>query len=94
MTCKNCIHYDICIFHLTGNENKNCKQFITAADIAKETLEEIHNTLEKQIASYNNLLKSTIESSAVTIYRSSKKTLQDVRHYLDELKKKYEEEKE
>lgn len=33
MTCKDCIHYDICIFHLTGNENEKCMQFLDKADL-------------------------------------------------------------
>lgn len=27
MNCENCFHYDICIFHLTGEEYKNCPHF-------------------------------------------------------------------
>lgn len=46
-TCKDCIHYDICIFHLKGNENEECVRFINTADvvprneIAREIFEEI-----------------------------------------------------
>ena len=32
-TCKDCLHYGVCIFHLNGNENKQCKQFLNAADV-------------------------------------------------------------
>lgn len=27
MTCKDCIHYAICIFHYEGNENEKCCNF-------------------------------------------------------------------
>lgn len=27
LTCEDCIHYGICIFHLKGNENKDCLHF-------------------------------------------------------------------
>lgn len=33
-TCKECIHYDICLFHITGNENELCGHFIHTADVA------------------------------------------------------------
>lgn len=26
-TCKDCVHYDICIFHHKGNENEQCLNF-------------------------------------------------------------------
>ena len=35
VTCKDCIHYDICIFHLNGNENEQCKQFLKTADVVE-----------------------------------------------------------
>lgn len=34
-TCKDCIHYDICIFHLTGKENEKCAQFLNKADVVE-----------------------------------------------------------
>lgn len=34
-TCKDCIHYDICIFHLKGNENEECVQFRNKADVVE-----------------------------------------------------------
>ena len=34
-TCKDCIHYDICIFHLKGDENKKCIRFKNKADLVK-----------------------------------------------------------
>ena len=33
LTCKDCLHVGICGFHLTNHENKECKQFIPAADV-------------------------------------------------------------
>lgn len=32
-TCKDCIHYDICIFHHKGNENEQCLNFKNKADV-------------------------------------------------------------
>jgi hypothetical protein len=34
-TCKECIHYDICVFHTKGNENEKCQHFKTAADFVR-----------------------------------------------------------
>lgn len=45
-TCKECIHYDICLFHITGNENELCGHFIHTVDVAPKTEIEI---LEKEI---------------------------------------------
>lgn len=33
-TCKECLHYDICIFHIKDNENEKCPHFKIAADVA------------------------------------------------------------
>lgn len=33
--CKDCIHYDICIFHLKGDENKKCIRFKNKADVVE-----------------------------------------------------------
>lgn len=35
MTCKDCIHYGICIFDLTGNEWSKCFHFKNKADVAE-----------------------------------------------------------
>lgn len=35
MTCKDCIHYDICVFHLKGNENEKCLHFKNNADLVE-----------------------------------------------------------
>ena len=32
-TCKECLHYDICIFHIKDNENEKCPHFKIAADV-------------------------------------------------------------
>lgn len=34
-TCKECIHYDICIFHIKDNENEKCPHFKIAADVVE-----------------------------------------------------------
>lgn len=33
MTCRDCIHYEICTFHLTGNEWSKCFHFKNKADV-------------------------------------------------------------
>lgn len=35
MTCKDCIHYEICTFHLTGNEWSKCCHFKNTADVVE-----------------------------------------------------------
>ena len=35
VTCADCIHYDICIFHPTGNENEKCVHFKNKADFVE-----------------------------------------------------------
>lgn len=27
MTCKDCVHYEVCVFHTKGNENEKCCHF-------------------------------------------------------------------
>lgn len=34
-TCKECLHYDVCIFHTNGNENEKCQHFKNAADVVE-----------------------------------------------------------
>lgn len=34
-TCKECIHYDICIFHIKGNENEKCPHFKISDDVVE-----------------------------------------------------------
>ena len=35
MSCEDCIHYDICIFHIKGDENKICKHFKIEANVVE-----------------------------------------------------------
>lgn len=35
MSCEDCIHYDICIFHIKGDENKKCKHFKIEANVVE-----------------------------------------------------------
>lgn len=35
MSCKDCIHYGICIFHHTGNEYMECVHFKPTADVVE-----------------------------------------------------------
>ena len=50
--CKDCIHYGICTFHITGNENEKCPHYTPAADVVPKseplffTEEEIAKSLE------------------------------------------------
>ena len=34
-TCKECLHYDICIFHIKDNENEKCPHFKISADVVE-----------------------------------------------------------
>ena len=34
-TCKDCLHYGICVFHLTGDENQKCPHYI--ADVVPKS---------------------------------------------------------
>jgi hypothetical protein len=34
-TCQDCVHYDICVYHLKGNENKECVHFQNKADVVE-----------------------------------------------------------
>ncbi len=35
MSCEDCINYDICIFHIKGDENKKCKHFKIEANVTE-----------------------------------------------------------
>ena len=35
VTCEDCIHYAICIFHHHGDENKRCVHFKNKADVVE-----------------------------------------------------------
>ena len=35
MSCRDCTHYDICIFHLTADEYKQCFHFKNQADVVE-----------------------------------------------------------
>lgn len=35
MTCKDCIHYEVCVFHTKGNENEKCMHFKNKADFVE-----------------------------------------------------------
>ena len=34
-TCKDCVHYDVCTFHITENENEKCMHFKNKADFVE-----------------------------------------------------------
>lgn len=46
--CKDCIHYGICTFHITGNENEKCPHYTPTADVApKSEVEQLKRNLEQ-----------------------------------------------
>lgn len=47
-TCKDCTHYDICTFHITGDENKKCTHFKNTADVAEVKYGEWRSELQKR----------------------------------------------
>ena len=53
MACKDCIHYDICVFHLKGNENEKCSHFKSTVDIKTEVAREIFEEIEYLIRQYD-----------------------------------------
>ena len=34
-TCKDCVHYAVCTFHITENENEKCMHFKNKADFVE-----------------------------------------------------------
>lgn len=53
MTCKDCIHYDICVFHLKGNENEKCLHFKNKSkDIRTEVAREIFAEIEDDVLDF------------------------------------------
>ncbi len=47
-TCKNCLHYDICTFHVTGNENEKCTHYTPTADVVPKS--EVEDAKIKAVA--------------------------------------------
>lgn len=35
MNCKDCIHYDICIFHADGNKTDKCRNYKSKSDVVE-----------------------------------------------------------
>ena len=66
MTCKDCIHYDICVFHLKGNENEKCSHFKSTVDIKTEVAREIFEKIEEQIARYSHIHRYAEEARQST----------------------------
>lgn len=54
--CKSCIHYDVCIFHLTDNEANMCARFYDRDNITKLKAEA--DALKKEVEA---LHKSAVE---------------------------------
>ena len=71
MTCKDCTHYEVCVFHTKGNENEKCMHFKNKADCAEVVRckdckykddcagQMVHTTrdyiLEQNISTYNKV---------------------------------------
>lgn len=84
LTCEDCIHYDICIFHLKGDENKKCEHFISTikiapkSEVAKEIIEMVKCDAEKY--ANNIMLKKGIRNMLGVMFDD----------FIIKLKKKYE----
>lgn len=48
MTCEDCIHYDICVFHVKGNENEKCSHFKNKTDFEVRTMLKTKNNDQSQ----------------------------------------------
>ena len=51
-TCKDCLHYGVCTFHITGNEYKRCPHYAPTADVVprSEVAKEIFKGVAQAIA--------------------------------------------
>ena len=47
--CEDCIHYGICTFHITGNENEKCPHYTPTADVVPKSEVESIITLNSQL---------------------------------------------
>lgn len=61
-TCKNCLHYDICIFHVTANENEKCIHYTPTADVVPKS-----EVLEMQKEQLGRLKEIKSEIERVTV---------------------------
>ena len=90
--CIECnTHCGICEFWTEASILYNAG-YRKATDVAREILEKIHLKLDEEIERNKRLARNTIESTPTIIYNTTKATLIDVRHYIAELKNKYESE--
>ena len=53
-TCKDCLHYDICVFHLKGNENEKCLHFKNKTDLKAEVARKIFADMKELFSNYNH----------------------------------------
>lgn len=101
-TCNDCIHYGICTFHITGNENEKCPHYTPTADVVpKSEVENIIsnqrqrlNEYKKQIVTLQEKLDQAKADSAKEIFEEILKIKGLELHdweAIAELKKKFEE---
>ena len=50
MTCRDCIHYDVCTFHLVGDEYERCMHFKNKADFVE--VKKVAEILAEQCGDY------------------------------------------
>ena len=65
--CKDCIHYGICTFHITGNENEKCPHYTPTDDVVPkseyEQLKAMYEDNETQRAYTINMLGESLENA-------------------------------
>ena len=63
-TCKDCLHYGICVFHLKGDENQKCIHFKNNAGYCKQEWISVDDGLPDREGKYlTYTAKGTVEIS-------------------------------
>ena len=83
MTCKDCMSYEICIFHIEGNENKDCKHFKNKADFVE--VGKINEQIIRKQAEVSDYWQNDVKS-----YRATK-GYSDIEHDTDNFLRGYNE---
>ena len=76
MTCKDCIHYGICTFHLTGNEWSKCFHFKNKADVV-----EVVRCGKCKHGEVSILSKSKDGKEEIACYCNAKNKVTDLEYY-------------
>lgn len=84
-TCNDCIHYGICTFHITGNENEKCPHYTPTADVVpKSEVENIIfnqrqrlNEYKKQIVTLQEKLDQAKADAAKEIFDELEREIED-----------------